>query len=160
MLYYLHRSSLEESIRLSCGILTSMCLTHGMLYSTFWFFLIHNYIYILLNLRPKYMDLCTPALVYLALSSLSFIAMARGMSASTLFINIVFILVWTILLNVLCQRGYTSLSWILVLLPIILLAITVVFIGQVALAAALSKNSVSPSSISITPSTSTSPTST
>ena len=106
------------------------------------------------------MDLCTPALVYLALSSLSFIAMARGMSASTLFINIVFILVWTILLNVLCQRGYTSLSWILVLLPIILLAITVVFIGQVALAAALSKNSVSPSSISITPSTSTSPTST
>ena len=82
------------------------------------------------------MDLCTPAIVYLVLSAISFIATARGMSASSLFTNGVFVLLWTFLLNVLCQRGYTALSWVLVLLPIIVLLIAVVFIGQLALAIA------------------------
>lgn len=79
------------------------------------------------------MDLCTPALVYLVLSAISFVAMARGMSTSSLFTNALFVLLWTFLLNVLCQRGYSALSWVLVLLPIILLVVAVFFIGQLAL---------------------------
>jgi hypothetical protein len=82
------------------------------------------------------MDICTPALVYLVLSAISFIGMARGMSVSSLFTNGAFVVLWTFLLNVLCQRGYTALSWVLVLLPIIVLLIAVVFIGQLALAMA------------------------
>ncbi len=87
------------------------------------------------------MDLCTPALVYLVLSIISFVATAEGRSASTLFVNSLFVLLWTFLLNVLCQRGYTALSWILVLLPIIVLVVMVFFIGQLALSGKLSGTS-------------------
>ena len=94
------------------------------------------------------MDLCTPALVYLVLSAISFVAMARGMSTSSLFTNALFVILWTFLLNVLCQRGYTALSWILVLLPIILLVVLAFFIGELALADALAKASASASASS------------
>lgn len=87
------------------------------------------------------MDLCTPALVYLLLSAISFVATARGTSPSSLFVNALFVLLWTFLLNVLCQRGFTALSWILVLLPIIVLVILVFFIGQAALSGNVSVGS-------------------
>lgn len=95
------------------------------------------------------MDLCTPALVYLVLSVISFVATARGSSASNLFVNALFVALWTFLLNVLCQRGYTALSWILVLLPIIFLIITVFFIGQLALSGKLGAGS--PSAVALSP---------
>jgi hypothetical protein len=96
------------------------------------------------------MELCTPALVYLVLSAISFVATAQNNSASTLFVNALFVLLWTFLLNVLCQRGFTALSWILVLLPIIVLVIMVFFIGQAALSGKLSAGSpsaVAPSAV-------------
>ena len=89
------------------------------------------------------MELCTPALVYLVLSAISFLATARHNSASTLFVNALFVLLWTFLLNVLCQRGFTALSWILVLLPIIVLVVMIFFIGQAALSGKLSAGSPS-----------------
>ena len=89
------------------------------------------------------MDLCTPALVYLVLSLISFVAVANEASLSSLFVNALFVSLWTFLLNVLCQRGYTALSWILVLLPIIVLVIMVFFIGQAALSGKLSAGSPS-----------------
>jgi len=92
------------------------------------------------------MDLCTPALVYLVLSAISFVAMARGMSTSSLFTNALFVILWTFLLNVLCQRGYAALSWVLVLLPILLLVVAVFFIGQLALSMKNSSSPTSPSS--------------
>lgn len=85
------------------------------------------------------MDLCTPAIVYLVLSVISIVATARGASVSNLFVNVLFVGLWTFLLNFLCQRGYTALSWILVLLPIVLLVVIVLLVGQLALSAELSK---------------------
>ena len=92
------------------------------------------------------MDLCTPALVYLVLSVISLVAMANGNSVSSLFVNALFVGLWTFLLNVLCQRGYTALSWVLVLLPIIVLVVALFFIGQIALAGKLSAGSPSTAS--------------
>lgn len=89
------------------------------------------------------MDLCTPALVYLVLSLISFVAVANEASLSSLFVNALFVSLWTFLLNVLCQRGYTALSWVLVLLPLIVLVVAVFFIGQLALAGKLSTGSPS-----------------
>jgi len=83
------------------------------------------------------MDLCTPALVYLVFSAISFIATAKGMTLSSLFLQALFVFLWTFLLNALCQRGYTALSWVLVLLPLILLLIAIVFIGELALSGKL-----------------------
>jgi len=86
------------------------------------------------------MDLCAPALVYLVLSAISFFSMifiTKDMTASNAFLQAFFIFLWTFLLNALCQRGYTALSWILVLLPLILLLIVVVFVGQLVLSGKL-----------------------
>lgn len=92
------------------------------------------------------MELCTPALVYLVLSVVSFLYTAQASSSvHNLFVQGLFVIVWTFLLNVLCQRGYTALSWILVLLPIILLVIVIFFIGELALADALMKSANSSS---------------
>ena len=89
------------------------------------------------------MDLCPPAIVYLVLSVISIVITARGVSVSSLFVNALFVGLWTFLLNVLCQRGYTALSWILVLLPLILLIVVIFFIGELALADALTKGPAS-----------------
>jgi len=83
------------------------------------------------------MDLCTPALVYLVLSAISFIATAKDMTASSLFLQALFVFLWTFLLNALCQRGYTALSWVLVLLPLIFLVIVIVFVGELVLSGKL-----------------------
>jgi hypothetical protein len=40
-----------------------------------------------------------------------------------IFLNLVFALVWTILLAWLCNMGYKTISWFLVLLPYILMAL-------------------------------------
>ena len=67
------------------------------------------------------MKLCAPALVYLALSV---IGLFIGAKMFTL-IHIIGILLWTFILNFLCSKGYTTLSWILVLLPIIFMFIVI-----------------------------------
>ena len=84
-------------------------------------------------------NLCTPAFVYLLISVISFIVMAIQNFGNTnkyclgeyecyvpnTFVIFVFqalyILFWTFILNSLCKAGYKEVSWILVLLPIILL---------------------------------------
>lgn len=91
------------------------------------------------------MDLCTPAIVYLVLSVISIVATVKDVSVSSLFVNALFVGLWTFLLNFLCQRGYTALSWILVLLPIIVLVVIILLVGQLALTAEQSK-SASPAS--------------
>jgi hypothetical protein len=61
------------------------------------------------------MKLCTPALIYLVLSV---IALFLGAKMFTI-MHIIGILLWTFILNYLCSIGYTTISWILVLLPLI-----------------------------------------
>jgi TRAP-type C4-dicarboxylate transport system permease small subunit len=51
------------------------------------------------------------------------------------FFSLMYIVFWTWLLNVLCNSGYTVVSWILVLLPFffVLVALVVVLVGLRAL---------------------------
>ena len=84
-------------------------------------------------------NLCTPAFVYLLINVVAFIVIAIQNFGNTnkyclgeyecyvpnTFVIFVFqalyILFWTFILNSLCKAGYKEVSWILVLLPIILL---------------------------------------
>ena len=65
--------------------------------------------------------LCTPAIVYLVIGILSLIWYFTQYSFGTVLFKAIFVGLWTWLLNFICSRGYTYVSWILVLLPIILL---------------------------------------
>jgi hypothetical protein len=83
--------------------------------------------------------LCTPAFVYLALSVFTILLIALqnigntnkycvgsftckvGSTFMVFLLKAVYILFWTFILNVLCQSGYTNISWFLVVLPFVLL---------------------------------------
>lgn len=84
-------------------------------------------------------ELCTPSLVYFAISMLGlFIAIMQNLgntkkytlgsfscavssTALIFLIKVSYIFFWTWILNLICKDGYTNVSWFLVLFPFILL---------------------------------------
>ena len=65
-------------------------------------------------------SICTPALIYLIFSILSILYMVYDhYSAGCVLVKVIFIGIWAWFLNLLCQHGFESLSWFLVLLPFI-----------------------------------------
>jgi hypothetical protein len=66
--------------------------------------------------------LCTPAKIYFGIAVIAaIIALFSGASVMMSFMNLVFAFIWTYVLGWLCKKGYTSISWFLVLLPYILI---------------------------------------
>ena len=97
-----------------------------------------------MNSLKLFNSLCTPAQLYLGMSVLAVLTQcyqnvgnpnmfACGlMKASTPINNIfyiafevLYVLGWTYLLNILCKKGYKQLSWLLVLLPFIAMFILI-----------------------------------
>jgi len=64
------------------------------------------------------MKLCSPALLYLILSLFSvLIALSSKFQPFTILVKLIFISLWTYFLNFLCIKGYSDVSWFLVVLP-------------------------------------------
>jgi hypothetical protein len=77
-------------------------------------------------------SLCTPAALYGGFGCLSLIMLIyEKYSISAILLKALFIIGYTWLLNFLCLRGHTGISWFLVLLPFILLFITMVMVADV-----------------------------
>lgn len=84
-------------------------------------------------------NLCSPAYVYLVISSIALVVMFMQNVGNTkiycvgsyscdvsntpmiFVVKLIYILFWTWLLNIICRGGATSFAWLLVLLPILLL---------------------------------------
>ena len=65
------------------------------------------------------MKLCSPALLYLLLSIIPVtVLIFYNVGISVFLVEIFFVALWTIILNFLCKKGFSIVSWILVLLPI------------------------------------------
>ena len=91
----------------------------------------------------KLKELCTPALIYFIISIISLFAMilqnlgnvnnyqvgsfsCRVPNIAIIFIiKFIYILFWTYILNLICRDGHTCISWLLVLLPLILLFVII-----------------------------------
>lgn len=94
-------------------------------------------------------NLCTPAYIYLVISMMLLVVMyiqnrnnidvyclgayecdVTNVTAIFL-VKFVYILFWTWILNLICSSGFTSISWLLLLLPVILffLLIALLFIS-------------------------------
>ena len=70
----------------------------------------------------EFSKFCTPAKIYFAIAVLASIFMLfNGVSFMTVFIRLIFAFIWTFVLGWLCKKGFTSISWFLVLLPYIIL---------------------------------------
>jgi hypothetical protein len=92
-----------------------------------------------MNPSKQIKNLCTPALVYLTISIVALIPVIfQNMdnrrkycvgkyqcgvpSTMNLFLaKGIYIIVWTFLLDLLCRKGYKQLSWVVVLLPFVLM---------------------------------------
>ena len=88
-------------------------------------------------------ELCSPAALYFIMSILSLIMIVfqnlgnsnsyhvgnfscRVPSTALIFIiKLIYILFWTWILNLICKDGHTGISWLLVLLPFILLFVLI-----------------------------------
>ena len=67
---------------------------------------------------------CTPAKIYLIIAVLaSIIALFNGVPLMMAFWKLFFALIWTYILAFLCKKGFSSVSWFLVLLPYIIMAL-------------------------------------
>lgn len=66
-------------------------------------------------------NLCSPAFLYLAVSFIVLVLMSiYRFNIVSIITKIIFILLWTYVLNFICVRGYPAVSWALVLLPYVL----------------------------------------
>ena len=84
-------------------------------------------------------ELCTPAMLYFVISIIGLVIVlmqnlgntnsynvgsfsCRVPNTAVVFIvKLIYVLFWTYILNLICKDGHTSLSWLLVLLPWLLL---------------------------------------
>lgn len=85
----------------------------------------------------RFNQLCTPAAFYFVISIIAFVIVLVQNLGNTktfsmgyftcrvtntlivLLFNLIYILFWTYVLNLICKDGYTNLSWFIVLLPFI-----------------------------------------
>jgi hypothetical protein len=66
--------------------------------------------------------LCTPALIYFAISFIYLIINSfTNFNIMSIFFNIFFIILWSLLLNFLCSIGYTIIAWLIIILPFFIL---------------------------------------
>jgi hypothetical protein len=77
-------------------------------------------------MNKDFSKLCTPAKVYFAIAVIGcVIALFYNVSFYSVFVKLVFAFIWTFVLGWLCDKGYKTLSWFLVLLPYIILLLSV-----------------------------------
>lgn len=66
--------------------------------------------------------LCTPSKIYFAIAVIAaIVGLFNGFSLMSAALNLVFAFIWTYVLGYLCSKGYSSISWFLVLLPYIIM---------------------------------------
>lgn len=76
--------------------------------------------------------LCTPAKIYFAIAVIAaVVGLFSGISVMAIFMKLVFAFIWTYVLGWLCNKGYTSISWFLVLLPYIIIILAMLNIYHV-----------------------------
>jgi hypothetical protein len=80
----------------------------------------------------NFSKLCTPAKIYFGIAVIAIIiALFNGVSLMLAFTKLFFAFIWTFVLGWLCDKGYSSISWFLVLLPYIVIGLAMFGIAQI-----------------------------
>lgn len=83
-------------------------------------------------MNKDFSKLCTPAKIYFGIAVIAIIiALFNGVSLMLVFTKLFFAFIWTFVLGWLCDKGYSSISWFLVLLPYIVIALAMFKIAQI-----------------------------
>lgn len=76
------------------------------------------------------MKLCSPALLYLVLSIIPMLALIfYDVSIGVFLVELFFVALWTWILNFFCKKGFSGVSWFLVLFPIFISTIAIILFG-------------------------------
>lgn len=80
----------------------------------------------------SFSKLCTPAKLYFAIAVISAIfGLFNGIPVIFALMKLVFAIIWSVILGWLCKKGFTPISWFLVLLPYIIIALAMLDIYHV-----------------------------
>jgi len=80
----------------------------------------------------EFSKLCTPAKIYFAIAVIAaIVGLFYGMSIMIALGNLVFAFLWTYVLGWLCNKGYSSITWVLVLLPYIIVVLAMLNVYHV-----------------------------
>jgi hypothetical protein len=72
------------------------------------------------------MSICNPALLYLIIGIIAIISMVYSKTdMQTVAMKGLFIAIWTWFLNFLCSKGHEGISWFLVILPFVIMALAI-----------------------------------
>ena len=72
-------------------------------------------------------QLCKPAKIYFAIAVVATIfALFNDIPVMMVVVKLLFAFMWTFVLGFLCEKGYTAISWFLVCLPYIIIALAMV----------------------------------
>jgi hypothetical protein len=75
-------------------------------------------------MHTEFSKLCTPAKIYFAIAVVaSIFALFKGVRVMAVAMKLFFAFIWTFVLGWLCEKGLKTVSWFLVLLPYILIAV-------------------------------------
>ena len=84
------------------------------------------------KMDKDFSKLCTPAKIYFGIAVIAtIIALFNGVSLMLAFSKIFFAFIWTFILGWLCDKGYSSISWFLVLLPYVVIALAMFKIANI-----------------------------
>ena len=73
-------------------------------------------------MNKSFEELCTPAKLYFVLAIISCIAaLINGVKFMNVVINLIIAFIWTAILSWICGKGFTGVSWFLVLIPYIIM---------------------------------------
>jgi len=76
------------------------------------------------------MKLCPPAIVYLVLAVIGLVLNFMNLSLLSGIVHIAFVFIYTFVLNWICSKGYTWVSWLLVILPYVFIALVVLIAAE------------------------------
>ena len=70
----------------------------------------------------KVSNLCTPAFIYFIFSFVYLIINSfRNFNVVSIIVSVIGIMGWSWFLNFLCTKGYTTVSWLILILPLFIL---------------------------------------
>ena len=78
------------------------------------------------------MSICSPALLYLFIGIIAIISMIYSKTnMQTIAMQGLFVAIWTLFLNFLCSKGHEGISWFLVILPFVVMALFIVAMSNI-----------------------------
>ena len=76
--------------------------------------------------KKSFSKLCAPAKLYFAIAVIAIIVgLFAKIDISVLIVKLIFAFIWTWILGLLCKKGWSPLSWFLVLFPYIVIILAV-----------------------------------